>query len=141
MTNPKDILLTDESIYPDENILKDVLGRSHGAYLALLNLYVANELNPEWRYYKDGKAWLCKVQKKKKTIVWISVWKGYVQTVIYVRSRLLEELLKLNISDETKNRIIETKNVGQSKPCIFEVKNQKSIKDFEKVMQFKICAK
>ena len=23
----------------------------------------------QWRYYKDGKAWLCKVQKKKKTIV------------------------------------------------------------------------
>jgi len=135
------IQLTDESVYPDENILKSVLGRSYGAYTDLLNLYEERGLSLEWRYYKDGKAWLCKVHRKKKIIVWMSAWKGYVQAAIYVPVRILDDLLSLKVTEETKSRIIGTKNVGKTKPCIFDIKNKKSIKDFETVMEFKISAK
>jgi hypothetical protein len=65
--------LNDESVYPDEEILKAILGRSYNAYCILLRLYDDNEMEYTWRYYRDGKAWLCKVQKKKRTIVWMSV--------------------------------------------------------------------
>ena len=58
--------LRDEHIYPDEEVLKSVLGRSFNAFKALVEFYNQNEMTHEWRYYKDGKAWLCKVQKKKK---------------------------------------------------------------------------
>jgi len=141
METEERIKLTDESVYPDENILKSVLGRSYGAYTDLLNLYEERGLSLEWRYYKDGKAWLCKVHRKKKIIVWMSVWKGYVQAAIYVPVRILDDLLSLKVTEETKSRIIGTKNVGKTKPCIFDIRNKKSIKDFETVMEFKISAK
>jgi len=135
------VQLTDESVYPDETILKGVLGRSYGAYTDLLNLYEDRELRLEWRYYKDGKAWLCKVQHKKKTIVWMSAWKGYIQAAIYVPVRILDDVLSLKVTEETKNRISGTKNVGKTRPCIFDIRNKKSIKDFETVMEFKLSAK
>ena len=133
--------LTDESVYPDEKILKPILGRSYSAYLQLLKLYNENGMVYEWRYYKDGKAWLCKVQLKKKTIVWMSAWKGYMQAGIYFPARLLNEILSLDISEETREKIKKTKNVGKSKPCIFEIRNKKALTDFEKVMKFKMIAK
>jgi hypothetical protein len=74
------IELTDKSVYPDETVLKAVLGKSYRSYCALLALFDRNEMLHEWRYYMDGKAWLCKVQKKKKTIVWMSAWKGFIQS-------------------------------------------------------------
>ena len=43
--------------------------------------------------------------------------------------------------EEMKEKIKITKNVGKSKPCIFEIRNKGVLKDFEKVMQFKIKAK
>jgi len=135
------IELTDESSFPDEGVLKKVLGRSFNAYLELLKLFTDNELTYEWRYYKDGKAWLCKVQKKKRTIVWMSAWKGYMQATVYFPLRFLEDISKLKITEDSKNKILKTKNVGKSKPCIFEIRNKKAIKDLEKIMNFKIMTK
>lgn len=133
--------LKDENIYPDEKVLQRVLGKLYETYLQLLKLYDNNELTHEWRYYKDGKAWLCKVQKKKKTIVWMSIWSGYMETAIYFPMRLLDNIYALDISEETKQKIEGSKNVGKSKPCIFEIRDEKNLVDFEKVMQLKINCK
>ncbi len=135
------IELTNEGIFPDEDVLCKVLGRSFNAYLELLKLFSDNELTHEWRYYRDGKAWLCKVQKKKRTIVWMSAWKGYMQAAVYFPLRFLDNILELKITQESKDKILKTKNVGNSKPCIFEIRNNKAIKDFEKVMKYKIATK
>lgn len=133
--------LSDESTFPEDSVLKKVLDKSYNAYLELLKLFRSNDLMYKWRYYRDGKAWLCKVQQKKKTIVWMSAWKGYMQATVYFPERYVDDILKLGIADDTKNKIIGTKNVGKSKPCIFEIRNKKSLKDFEKVMKYKILLK
>ena len=97
--------LNDKNIYPDEKVLKNVLGKSYDAYLDLLKLYDNHDMNYEWRYYHDGKAWLLKVQKKKRTIVWMSAWKGYMQGTIYFPLRFLDTILSLDLSEKTKEKI------------------------------------
>ena len=133
--------LSDESVYPDEAVLKKVLGRSYNAYCELLQLYNDNGMEYTWRYYKDGKAWLCKVQKKKRTIVWMSAWKGYMKATIYVPEKYFDELYKLPLANDTIEKIRKTDNVGRSKPCIFEIRNKSVLKDLDKVIQFKIINK
>ena len=135
------IELTDPDIFPDDVVLKKVLRSSFGAYEALLDIFSQNGMTVEWRYYNDGKAWLCKVQRKKRTIVWMSAWKGFLKAVIYFPERLVNDICSLDISDESKDRFRNTKNVGKSKPCIFEIKNREIFKDLSQVMQFKIIAK
>jgi len=130
--------LNDASIYPDENALRRVLGRSFQVYCSLLELFDTNGLAYDWRYYKDGKAWLCKVERKKKTIVWMSAWKGYVKATIYIPEKYIDTINKLDISDETKKRIHETTNVGKSKPCMFEIRNKSVLKDFGLLMRHKM---
>jgi hypothetical protein len=133
--------LRDESVYPNDDVLKTILGKSYAAYCALLKLYDDNEMNYEWRYYRDGKAWLKKVQRKKRTIVWMSAWKGYMQATIYLPEKYIEGVYALEISEEVKKRIRETKNVGKSKPCIFEIRNKDILKDLNQVIQYKIISK
>jgi len=134
METANNIELKDENIYPDDEVLKRVLGKSYDAFTAILELF-NNELTPEWRYYKDAKAWLCKVQKKK-TIVWMSVWSGYFKAAMYIPKRLIDNVFALDISEETKEKIKATKDIGKSKPCIFEIRDEKILLDFEKVMQY-----
>ena len=135
------IELTDKAVYPDDAVLKKVLGRSYSAYCALLELFDRNGMQYEWRYYLDGKAWLCKVQMKKRTIVWMSAWKSFMQATVYIPEKYLERLYEIPISEETREKIRTTRNVGKSKPCTFEIRNQKVLKDLDKVMQFRIQTK
>lgn len=133
--------LTDEFVYPDESILRTVLGRSYRAFIALLEVFVRHGLVHEWRYYRDGKAWFCKVRNGKKTIVWLSARKGYMKATIYILERRMDEVYALRISENTKDRFRETKNAGHSKPCIFEIRNQKILRDMDAVIRFKIRMK
>jgi len=141
MESINNIELREENIYPDEMVLRSILGQSYKIYVDLLELFQKNEMNYEWRYYHDGKAWLCKVQKKKKTVVWMSAWKGFVQATIYFPLKFLESVLALDISEKTKEKITNTKNVGKSKPCIFEIRSKEILTDFEKVMNLKVVIK
>ena len=134
------IELGDESVYPDDEVLRGILGPSFPAYESLLALYASKGLVGEWRYYRDGKSWLCKVQRKKKTIVWMSAWKGYMQATVYYPVSKLDEVFALNLSDETKERIRSTKDVGKTKPCIFEVRDEAVLDDLERMMELKMGA-
>lgn len=132
------IELRDENEYPDDTLLKSILKKSFDTYKNLLELFIRNGMNYEWRYYRDGKAWLCKVQKAKKTIVWMSAWNGYMQTAIYFPEKHIAKVYELDINETIKEKFRTTKNVGKSKPCIFELKYEKMLDDFEKVMMYKI---
>lgn len=131
------IELRDETIYPDEKVLTSIIGDSYPAYSKLLELFASYEMTPEWRYYHDGKAWLCKVQKKKRTIVWMSAWKGYMQATVFFPEKYLQQVYSLAISKEVMDKIQATTYVGKSKPCIFEIRNAEILKDFEAVMKLK----
>ncbi len=133
--------LKDEAIYPDESVLQSVLGDSYPAYVELLKLYDSNQMEPIWRYYHDGKAWLCKVQKKKKTIVWMSAWKGYMQATIYMPEKFLDQVYSLEISEAFKDKFRQSRSMGKSRACIFEIRGSEVIEDFKKVMQLKTILK
>ncbi len=135
------IELKDESVYPDDTILQRVLGASFDSYMKLLGMFARADLTHEWRYYRDGKAWLCKVQKKKKTIIWMSAWQGFMKATLYFPGRYADALAGLEIADETRDRILSAKRVGASIPCMFEIRNDAVLKDLETVMKFKISLK
>lgn len=133
--------LNDETIEPTDEVLKSILGTSYKAYKELLELFDKNEMTYTWRYYKDGKAWLCKVAKKKRTIVWMSAWKRYMKATIYIPDKYKEDLKGIDVTKETMERMMNTKGVGKSKPCMFEIKDSSVLEDFNTVMQFKITKK
>ena len=133
--------LNDPSVYPDEPTLMRILGPSYGAYSELLQLYKKNGLEHQWRYYGDGKAWLCKVFSKRRTVVWMSAWKDYIQATIYLPEKHIDGVYAWDIDEDTRQRIGRTKNVGRSKACIFEVRDFDILKDFDAVLQYKLRLK
>jgi len=133
--------LTDPDVYPDDKVLNRLPGNTFATYRDLLLLFKKHDLEHEWRYYRDGKAWLCKVRKGKKTVLWMSAWDGFMKLIIYLPEKYVDELWKLTISEETKERFRNTRGVGKSKPCMFELKNGDLLNELEEVIQFKIRMK
>lgn len=132
------LLLKDETIYPSPEILEEALEESYPAYLELLDIFKEYRMEPEWRYYNDGKAWLCKVQRKKKTIIWMSAWKGFMKVTVYYPLRIIDDIYNSGISKKQIDIIKETKNVGKSKPCIFELRDSSILEDIKKAIEVKI---
>jgi hypothetical protein len=133
------IELRDQGVFPDEGVLRAVIGRGYPAYLALMGILREHEIGQEWRYYNDGKAWLCKAARKKKTIVWMSAHRGFIAATIYVPAAHIEGIYGLDIAEETRDRIRETKNTGKSKGCTFELRGKAALKDFTTVLRYKLA--
>ncbi len=133
--------LTDPNIFPDENVLEAVLGNGYFIYRDLLDLFANNDISIEWRYYNDGKMWLCKASKKKKTIVWMSAVKGFIRATIYFPEKYIDGIYSQKISEETKEMIRKAKNIGKSKGCTFEMSNKHVLQEFNEIMQYKLSLK
>jgi hypothetical protein len=136
----KEMLLREQGIYPSKEVLKEVLGE---VYKVLEDLEIQLTL-PEftlsfdWTYYKDSKAWLCKVAHKKKTIFWLSVWEGYFRTSFFFLERHLEGIAALEIDE---NSFTMEKEWGKMIPLIFNINSKKQLPDLLKIIEFKKKAK
>jgi hypothetical protein len=132
-------LLNDPLIFPDDQVLKNRLKESFEAYDELITycLDKANGFIPEWRYYKDGNAWLCKVSHKKKTICWLSVWDGYFKTGFYFTEKHVEAINNLPIDESVKVQFNENRPIGKLLPLSFAISYVGQLTDLKTVIQFK----
>lgn len=131
--------LRDAEIVPSDKVLKDTLGDVYDVLESFLAT-ITNEaylLNIEWRYYNDGKAWLCKVQHKKKTILWLSVWEGFFKVSFFFTEKHLEAIAALDISEAIKTELASAKAVGRLIPMIFNINNANQLEELLTVVHFK----
>ncbi len=132
-------LLKDPDIFPNNEVLKATLKQSYKAFEMLMSTIAKPDyaLIPEWRYYNDGKAWLCKVCFKKKTVFWLSVWEGHFKTGFYFTERFVPGIMGLGIDQSIKDDFSNSKPIGKLKPLTISVFCEDQIKDVLTVAEFK----
>ena len=76
-------LLKDMNEYPDDIVLSKYLGSVKNTWDTFIDMLKEEYplFSTEWRYYNDGKNWLFKVTKKKKTICWVALLEQYGKVV------------------------------------------------------------
>jgi len=132
-------LLKDPDTYPSNEILKSVLKDSYSAYEETMKQITGADhgLVPQWNYYKDGKAWLCKVGFKKKTVFWLSVWDGYFKAGFYFVERHCPGIDKLDIDNSIKEEFKTKKPIGTLFPLAIEMRRKEQVKDLLTVIDYK----
>ncbi len=121
--------LNDQSEFPDDAVLARHLGRAKGAW----DSFAAGvgealpDASFEWRYYNDGKAWLCKLTRKKKTVCWVSVWDEFFRTTFYFTAKNDGDIEGLPIAPGLKDAYRAHKPIGTLKPLTVEVRNKKAL--------------
>jgi hypothetical protein len=132
-------LLKDPAVSPTKKVLENVLGKSYSAYEELMDI-IENDnygLTPQWNYYNDGKAWLCKVQFKKKTVFWLSVWDKYFKMGFYFTEKNCKGIYELDIDDSVKKDFKERKPVGKLLPLTLVINKKQQLKDALKIIEYK----
>lgn len=130
-------LLNNPLLFPTDVELKKVLGSAFEAFSELM-LRISNmELVPEWRFYKDGGAWLCKVLFKKKTVFWLSVWESHFKVVFYFTEKTVEGLMPLPIEGTLFQQLRLVNRIGKFIPLIFEIRTSAQLDDVFTVADYK----
>ena len=118
-----DLRLRDPNIEPTDTLLADVLGGSFDTYKTFCNALADLDIEQVWQFYPcfATKAWLARgefkwitprMAKKSKNIYWLSVWDKCFIVSVWFKGQNREEVLKLNISDQTKKAVMEAKQFG-----------------------------
>ena len=130
-------LLRNKELYPTEEVLQKVLMDSIQAYNQLVTTIAELQAEMIWRYYNDGKAWLCKVQHKNKTIFWLSVWDGYFKTTFYFTEKNCQGLELLDIDQTIRNEFRNNKPIGKFLPLTLTIQNRNQLIDLLKIAEYK----
>jgi hypothetical protein len=133
------LILQDPGEYPDEKVLGKKMGDLYLVYSELVTELTSppRDLNHEWRYYRDGKAWLCRVGNKKKTVLWISVLEGYFKVAFYFSAKAGEGIEKLEIAEDLKSDFRARGFIGKVKPLVIRVSDQSRMGDILKIAEYK----
>ena len=133
-------LLKDPDTLPTKEVLEKVLGIKYPVFREFMNTAESEELKlkPEWRYYKDGKAWLCKITFRKKTVVWLSVWSDCFKLGLYFTEKSGEGIPGLKIDDSIKEFYLNHKPIGKLKPIVVEVRMKSQLADIITLLKYKI---
>ena len=133
-------LLKNPDQSPTPAVLEAELGELFPLYCELLDVLASNEFNlgHEWRYYKDGKAWLCKIARKKKTVAWMSAWQDCLHLGFYFTEKTGAGIPELGIDPDLKNAYATADPIGKMRPLTVELKNTSELQGLRELLRYKI---
>ena len=125
-------LLRDPDVEPMDEVIAQALGKANNAYITFIDGLKAHDLEVDWRYYNDGKAWLGKGlykwtttrgTSKEITAFWLSIWNGFFKVSIFIPEKAREEALTLPLSNDVKEMVKNTPQMGKLKffPLVFDL--------------------
>lgn len=148
MTTVKAQLLRDPDIPPSSAVISEALKEADKTYLEFVSELANHDIQLDWRYYTDGKAWLAKGLynwtgkrggQKETTIFWLSIWDGFFKVTFYIPEKDRANALGLPLDPEVKLVIADSKQMGKLKffPLVFDVFSDERFEDILILADFK----
>jgi hypothetical protein len=94
-------------------------------------------LSTEWRYYNDGKSWLCKIIKKKKTVCWVSVYENMFKTTFYFPIRAEEFISGSDLKKQYIDQFITGKAYGKIKGITVDINKPEDLETTKTLIELK----
>lgn len=102
-------VLTDPNIQPTDELISSIIGKNSVYWHQIFKYLYDNhsDITEAWRFYNDGKCWLYRTLRKKKTIYWVGILKDTFRISFYLSDKaevLIEDSsLSENIKEEFRN--------------------------------------
>ena len=134
-----ELCLNNKDEYPTDEILTLHLNDAKAAWDAFMDILEKDfpEISYEWRYYNDGKSWLCKVTRKKKTVCWVGVYDKHFKTTFYFTDKATDLIMSSKLSKKYKDRFITGKYYGKIKGIPVEVKKPSDLENTKILIEIK----
>jgi hypothetical protein len=137
------IVLTDPTITPDEELvfarigLKCILWKNVQEYIYSHH----KEITEEWRFYNDGKCWLFRYIKKKKTICWIAVIATTFRVGFWVSDKAEPFIEQSDLPESVKDDFRNAKRTKIGRGFNIVMNNQSDVENAIKMIEIKLKIK
>lgn len=131
--------LTNKDEYPDDAVLARHLGNVKSTWDTFFAFLKEKYplFSADWRYYDDGKSWLCKLTKKAKTVCWVSVFDNRFKTTFYFAERLQDFILKSQLEPAYKEQFVSGKAYGKIKGITVEIQHPSDLEVTKTLIELK----
>ena len=131
--------LNDKDEYPNDEVLSRYLGKVKNTWDSFADLLDESypSFSREWRYYKDGKNWLYKITKKKKTICWVSIYNNKFKTTFYFPDKAEELITASKLKKAYIDQFIHGKKYGKIRGVTVEIKKSTDLNSIKTLIEIK----
>ena len=132
--------LNDKDEFPDDKVLSRCLGKVKPVWDSFHALLAESypSFSAEWRYYRDGNNWLCKVtKKKKKTVCWVSVWMGAFKVTFYFPDRAEDPIVTSKLKKEYIEQFLHGRRYGKIRGVTVTAKKSSDLPSIKKLIAIK----
>lgn len=136
-------ILSDPDRVPNKELVFSHIGKTKALWVSLFEWIRANhpDFSEEWRYYRDGKSWLLKVTRKKKTIFWLSILKGSFRTTFYFGDKEEAAILASPLSEDKKEQFKNGKRYNRIRGITISYSKKGDLQDAHTLIGIKSSAK
>lgn len=109
------LVLTDKSVTPSDEQVFSIIGENRIHWQKLMSGIAEYfpEAKGEWNYYNDGKSWLFKMIRKKKTLFWIGVLSDTFRVTFYFGDKAEPLINESNLTADLKEEFRNGKHYGK----------------------------
>lgn len=137
------LVLINPDEHPNEDLIFSHIGRTKSYWVSIFDFIHSEhpEFDEEWRYYKDGKSWLLKIVRKKKTVCWISVQQKHFKMTFYFTDRAEPAIMGSSISNELKEQFRNGKYYNKIRGLTITFSNKKDVEYAKTLIDIKLNTK
>lgn len=135
--------LNDPNIKPSDETVFSIIGDKKLLWqqtLAYLNDNHKN-ISEVWKYYNDGKSWLFRTLKKKKTIFWIRVLDDTFKIAFYFANRLEPHILESDLANKYKSKYKKAKHFNKSRCIDIDMQDSNDLESVKVLIDLKLTLK
>ena len=139
MAEKEILVLSDKQIVPTDELIFSIIGDRKAVWKAVMEYLSENyeDVSGTWNYYNDGKQWLFKVVRKKKTIFWIGVLKDTFRVTFYFGDKAEPLIDASDLPDIIKKNFKEGKRYGKIRAISLKMSDSKDVESVKKLIHIK----
>jgi hypothetical protein len=137
------IVMTDPNVQPTEELIFSIIGENSIFWDKIIDyLYDKHsDITEEWRFYNDGKAWLYRALRKKKTIYWIGVIKDTFRVSFWISEKAIPMIESSDLPDRIKEEYRNAKPFNHSRCITVTVRLDEDLENVLKLIDLKMKIK
>ena len=139
MAEKENLMLSDKQIIPTDDNIFSIIGEKKFLWQALMNYVSENhkDMSGSWNYYNDGKQWLFKLVRKKKTVFWSSILTDTFRITFYLGNKAETIIENSNLPQSVKEEFKTAKRYGLIRPVTFVIKDKTDVDNVLKMIDIK----
>jgi hypothetical protein len=133
------IVLTDPNVQPTEELIFSIIGENSVYWEKLIEYVYENhfDITEEWRFYNDGKSWLYRALRKKKTLYWIGVIKDTFRISFWFGDKAEPVIEASTLPENIKEQFRNAKHYAHSRVISIEMRLPEDLENALKLIELK----